>query len=576
MSQRGKAVSTPLPPPVTRTAQRSISVGNAEAAELQNPVGNVHGAGSPNVEGAPGTVAAAIQSLPLDVGTAISPTLPGLPSNTGSLVCKGGPGNPKCGLEVKNNQQGIQCDLCSVWFHAFCQDVPKSAYNALGKHSCIAFICDGCKRLPSLEKLLPRSTKSVAIQTFLVPEVDDANPTPRHDSILVESSVQTEGPTDKLGLSSSTPDHGEILPQLVDRVIGLEKTLKDHTAVLSQMLPKSEIDQHPSGETASNGDKQASFAEVLKASSGKPFTSAVPQAGRSVTPGPGPLQRQASSKDYRQAVREELLELEERRKRRASLVIRGLHASSVADAVAKFRIITQDLIGEQVNLSEACRIRNDADLFRGNVHEPRLRRLILDHARELKDSRYSQVYIRRDLTFQQREDLKARRLANPTFSYPRSGQSMADRQQKTRNRDTYKHPPTHDQDMHKHQSQDQDTTPKQVWTPHDSEHTKVNSPSSEQVDSQSADKVTAATETAPCTNTSQNTSQGDTAVSEEACHSHQDSDDGIISSNHGSKMTTVVDAPLNPNKQTNKQRSPDQGEEVLPQNPPENSEVQGN
>ena len=59
-------------------------------------------------------------------------------------------------------------------------------------------------------------------------------------------------------------------------------------------------------------------------------------------------------------------------------------------------------------LSEACRIRNDADLFLGNVDVLRLSRLILDHARELKDSRYSHIYIRRDLFFFNSERIKGK------------------------------------------------------------------------------------------------------------------------------------------------------------------------
>ena len=129
--------------------------------------------------------------------------------------------------------------------------------------------------------------------------------------------------------------------------------------------------------------------------------------------------------------------------------------------VTKFADITQFLVGERIELSDACRIRNDADLIRGNVHDQRQRRLILDSARELKDSRYSHVYIRRDLTFQQRENLKARRLAAPGQGGQgpvRSGQSMVINRSTNSVKDTHQaaQPPIY-----------QETVPKQVWNPHD-------------------------------------------------------------------------------------------------------------
>ena len=56
-----------------------------------------------------------------------------------------------------------------------------------------------------------------------------------------------------------------------------------------------------------------------------------------------------------------------------SLMICGLGASSASEAVTLFSDVTQFLIGERVVLSEACRIRHDADLIRVNVHDVRLR-----------------------------------------------------------------------------------------------------------------------------------------------------------------------------------------------------------
>ena len=116
------------------------------------------------------------------------------------------------------------------------------------------------------------------------------------------------------------------------------------------------------------------------------------------------------SNDYRHIVvaKAELREMEERKKRASSVVIHGLRVCSAEEAATTFADITSSLVGEPVTLSEVCRIRTDADLFRGNIHNNRLRKLVLDNSKHLRDSEYSHVFIRQDLTFQQCEELKAR------------------------------------------------------------------------------------------------------------------------------------------------------------------------
>ena len=199
---------------------------------------------------------------------------------------------------------------------------------------------------------------------------------------------------------------------------------------------------------------KASYADAVKNSSG-PSSSA--QSTEEVVSQTHSIPAQSHSRDYRQAVREELLELEERRKRKASLVIRGLGASSALEAVRLFGDVTQFLIGERVELSEACRIRNDTDLIRGNVHDVRLRRLILDQARELKNSRLSHIFIRRDLTYQQREELKARRLANTS-----QGQTQGERPIRSSHGDRAQNVEQRpQQNTHPYE----ETVPKQVWNP---------------------------------------------------------------------------------------------------------------
>ena len=142
----------------------------------------------------PSTVAARINLLPIDIGTSISPTLLRRNIEDGTCICSGGPGNRACNLEVKDSEQGVQCDLCGSWFHTFCQDICKGAYNALKKHEILSFICESCKKLPNLANLQPR------------PQAKDA-------------ATQAEPHTEK---------HMDVLSDLVKKVNSLEIALKDH------------------------------------------------------------------------------------------------------------------------------------------------------------------------------------------------------------------------------------------------------------------------------------------------------------------------------------------------------------
>ena len=119
MSQKGRISHAPAPLQLP-----------AECVEQNSPSGASSGVGLRDKGGnnseprcSQSTVASAIQALPLDVGTAVYPTLTVHLSDCQVALCSGGPGNRKCGLEVKTHQQGVQCDICMRWHHAQCQDV---------------------------------------------------------------------------------------------------------------------------------------------------------------------------------------------------------------------------------------------------------------------------------------------------------------------------------------------------------------------------------------------------------------------------------------------------------------------
>ena len=113
--------------------------------------------------------------------------------------------------------------------------------------------------------------------------------------------------------------------------------------------------------------------------------------------------------DYRTVVRQEVRELREREKRRFSLVIRGLVSNSPAGVVAEFGEVTSTMMGTRVTLSEAVKIPNNAGLWRAKVLNVEHRDLVLEKAKTLKGTQYDHIFIRKDLTYTQRMELKQRR-----------------------------------------------------------------------------------------------------------------------------------------------------------------------
>ena len=154
-----------------------------------------------------GAVASAIQALPIEAGTVVSPTILRPPGNSGS-ICKGGPGNPSCNLEVKANQEGVQCDICMAWYHRPCHDISKSAYNALMRFDAASFICQPCKQMPSLDKLLPRA-----------PQRDAATQVGQDDQVLQTVMKNSSTQADPTHPTASTVDNDTANPHMLSELV---------------------------------------------------------------------------------------------------------------------------------------------------------------------------------------------------------------------------------------------------------------------------------------------------------------------------------------------------------------------
>jgi hypothetical protein len=111
----------------------------------------------------------------------------------------------------------------------------------------------------------------------------------------------------------------------------------------------------------------------------------------------------------RVTIREEVREMDERNKRRDSIIIRGLDAENQLEVKQKFNIISSHLLGTAPDLSNIVCIDRTKKLYRGKIVDGEARKKLLDSARNLKDSEFRGIFINRDLTFKQRKELHQRR-----------------------------------------------------------------------------------------------------------------------------------------------------------------------
>jgi hypothetical protein len=110
-------------------------------------------------------------------------------------------------------------------------------------------------------------------------------------------------------------------------------------------------------------------------------------------------------------IREEVREVEERRKRKQSVIIRGLDVRSNDELGNAFDPVARKLIGGPVLLSDIVCINRANKLYRAKICDDDVRTKLLDSAKSLMDTNLSHIYVSRDLTFAQRKSLLSRRAA---------------------------------------------------------------------------------------------------------------------------------------------------------------------
>ena len=188
------------------------------------------------------------------------------------------------------------------------------------------------------------------------------------------------------GASSQTSDTEmrETMRQLFHQVCGMSAAIAGLTTQLTALVEKSSepLITQPTPEQTQNPPNQSSPKEA-----------------------PPTIDRDA--------IREEVREQREREKRRNSIIIKGLHATSANDVVTKFESLSEAHLGGKVTVTDVVKIPNQTHMYRANIMSDEHRKRVLDQARNLRGTSSEVVFISKDLTRAQRtamyEKRKARR-----------------------------------------------------------------------------------------------------------------------------------------------------------------------
>ena len=181
----------------------------------------------------------------------------------------------------------------------------------------------------------------------------------------------------------------------------LSKTVQDLSVLVSGLMDwKASLDADLCESVRKLSSSVSGLLEWRDSLAGDRSTVAGPSA--SSAPPPPALD------DSRAIIREELVELREREKRRDSIVVRGLDYVSEVDFRDRFEQLSTFLINKSVHLSEITQL--NPRFVRARITNKEDRSLLLSSTSRLRNNRFfSSVFVSRDLTFRQREEIKRRR-----------------------------------------------------------------------------------------------------------------------------------------------------------------------
>ena len=219
--------------------------------------------------------------------------------------------------------------------------------------------------------------------------------------------------TKSKGRQSKTEDEGQnqLIHQLFQTVRGLCSEVANLSQKISSALNGSQDLATPGrsqlkcpSQTTSDIPNVPSYSEVASIPHAHARGHPAPSSSQSAH-----MQTAQGESQYRTMVRQEVREIQEREKRRHSIVIRGLSSTTPAGIVSEFKDMTSTMMGSEITLTEVVKIPNNPGLWRAKILNPEDRKLVLDRAKRLKGSQFDHVFVRRDLTYAQRMELRLRR-----------------------------------------------------------------------------------------------------------------------------------------------------------------------
>lgn len=264
-----------------------------------------------------------------------------------------------CTQEVVDDRC-IGCDKCEVWVHAteMCSGLPQNVIDVILEYSGegVNYICMKCR-------VNRASTTSQA-----------SSPTSRSENFMADT-----------------------LGQLFQHLRGMSCILTNLAAEVKA------LSQNRTRDTETPPSVNPSVSHDTRSHEAAHSTQEASNHSQNTTPPTTSLDQ------YRLIVRKELREMHERDKRKDSIIIRGLRATTPRGIVAEFADVTQRVMGTRVEVSDVVPIPGHGGICRAKILNPSEKKLVLDQAKDLRNSDYKHIYIRRDLTYAQRGELKRKR-----------------------------------------------------------------------------------------------------------------------------------------------------------------------
>ena len=242
----------------------------------------------------------------------------------------------------------IGCDWCDEWFH------PKA-------------ICMGvaANTIQDIIRLSGEGISYVCLQCRVNKRVPSKSPASRRS---------TTG-----GDSGQEPDQREVVKQLAEMVTAMcmtVQTLVDKVDVISSRM-----------------DSFLSSASTAQ----------------SAAPLPSPAIDEAT---LDAKIRDQCRELRDRERRRRSVIIRGVPNTDVSGVCNIFQAVSNFLVSKDISIENLQCVHQEKGIYRADIPNDDDRRLLLNQTKRLKEhASYKSVYIHKDLTYTQRQELYRRREA---------------------------------------------------------------------------------------------------------------------------------------------------------------------